>query len=95
MTDISKILVFLLVNTLGFCSVALCYYLGQMSGAFSVNDPGFDAASFKHDFLVGTLLTWLACAAFSFSYFFIKSKARLLFLWAPVVVPVAYGLSVL
>lgn len=95
MPSFAKIVTFLLVNALGFFSVGILYVLGKLTGAISPNDPAFDAAAFQHLFLTGTMMTWLVCAFFSLAYFFLKGKSRLVFLWTPVIVPLAYGLSVL
>ncbi len=89
----SKIAVFLLINLLGFMAVPVCYHIGVYAGLVSTENPNFDPAAFKGYFLTGTYLTWAVCALFSLSYFFLKGKERLAFLWAPVVVPMAYGLS--
>lgn len=94
MKHITQIVIFLLANALGFLSVFFCYFIGAKSGVLAPSDSNFDHAAFK-TFLTGTMLTWLACAVFSLAYFFLKGKERLFFLWAPVVIPMGYGLYVL
>jgi hypothetical protein len=95
MPSFTKIVVFFLVNALGFFSPGVLYVLGKLTGAISPDDPAFDAVAFQQWFLTGTMMTWIVCALFSLSYFFLKGKAKLFFLWAPAVVPYVYGLSVL
>ncbi len=93
MKYLSKIILFLIANVLGFITAPLCILLSAKLGIFS--KPDFDTGAFKTYFITGTYLTWFACAVFSFSYFFLRGKERLLFLWAPVVIPTSYGLYVI
>jgi len=95
MPSFSKIVIFVLVNAIGFSSIFILYPLGLVTGIISPDDPAFDALAFQRWFLTGTMMTWVVCALFSFSYFFLKGIAKRIFLWAPVVVPMTYGLSVL
>ena len=95
MSTFSKIIAFLLVNTLGFFSPLVCSWIGFRTGLLSGESPGFDAQHFQNWFLTGVMVTWLVCAIFSLASFFLHGKARLFFLWAPVIVPMIYGLSVL
>lgn len=91
----SKVLIFALINALGFFSVAVCYTLGVTGNFIDVQAADFDIEYFKQWFLAGTMLTWLICAAFSTAYFFVRGPLRLVFLWIPVVVPMGYGLSII
>ncbi|GJL85475.1 MAG: hypothetical protein DHS20C02_12500 [Micavibrio sp.] len=95
MINPSKLIPFLLINLLGFFSVGICYVLGIVTGAISTESPDFDFEAFQQFFFAGTIITWVVCAIFSTAYFFIRGKMKLVFLWAPVYVPLAYGLSVL
>ncbi|MCC7304740.1 MAG: hypothetical protein IT558_00610 [Alphaproteobacteria bacterium] len=91
----TRILSFLLANIIGFFSVALCYLIGQRTGAISMDHPSFDAAQFKTVFMGGIMLTWAVCALFSLASLFVRGKMRFVFLLAPIVVPLAYGFAVL
>ncbi|HQX27303.1 MAG TPA: hypothetical protein PKX38_05125 [Alphaproteobacteria bacterium] len=95
MKHVSKILAFLVVNAAGFMSVPLCFILVTKLGLLTMPREDLELEAFKTQFMHGTYMTWLACAVFSVAYFFIKGKERLFFLWAPLVVPVSYGLYVL
>lgn len=89
-----RILLLAAANTAGFFTMAFCYFLGVRSGRLEIGSPSFNAAALHHDFTIG-MATWAVCAAFSLAYLFLKGKERLFFLWAPVVIPLGYGLSVL
>jgi hypothetical protein len=93
MKHLSKIILFLLSNVVGFMSVALCVLVMTKSGALT--NAEIDPRSFQLHFVAATYLTWAACALFSVAYFFIKGKERFLFLLAPAIVPLVYGLYVL
>ncbi len=95
MTDIPKLILFLLANLLGFFSVGICYVFGLTTGIISADDPAFDIQHFKEFFFKGTMMTWFICAVFSAAYFFARGRMRFLFLWAPVYIPIAYGFTVL
>lgn len=95
MNHLSKILAFLIVNAAGFMSVPLCFIVVTKLGLLKMPSENLELYSFKTQFMHGTYMTWLVCAIFSFAYFFLKGKERLLFLWAPLAVPVSYGLYVL
>ncbi len=95
MNNVSKIVPFLLINLFGFFAVGICYALGIVLGAATLTDPALNVHSIQTWFFTGTMVTWLVCALFSLSYFFLEGKIKLVFLWAPVYVPFAYGLSIL
>ena len=90
-----KIIYFILANAVGFFSVPLCYFLARSHGAIIPTDPELNIDAFKNWFLAGTMMTWVVCAIFSIAYFFISGKMGKLFLLAPAIAPIAYGLSVL
>lgn len=95
MNHLTKILAFLTINIAGFMSVPLCFIVVTKLGLLAVPREDVELDAFKTQFMHGTYMTWLVCAVFSVAYFFLKGKERLFFLWAPLVVPVAYGLYVL
>lgn len=95
MQDIKKILIFIAINAFGFFSVGICFALGTLTGLINGSELTLNTIEFQKWFFTGTILTWLVCAVFSLSYFFIRSKLRFLFLWAPVFIPFGYGLSIL
>lgn len=87
-----KILLFLLVNIIGFFSAGICVNLAQMSGALSVESlETFNPESYMRNIL----MLWIVCALPSFAYFFVEGRSRYLFLWAPLVIPFSYGFSII
>ncbi|MGQ0527905.1 MAG: hypothetical protein ACT4OY_07775 [Alphaproteobacteria bacterium] len=95
MTRFQKIALFVLINALGFLSPSFCYYIGITTGAIAPSSPDFDISTFRLWFFPGITMTWAVCALFSLAFFFIRDNGRWLFLLAPLVIPVLYGLSVL
>ncbi len=94
MTHLKSIVVFIFFNALGFLSAPLCYQIGVHSGAIAPDDPAFSPAVL-HVLFNGIIITWMICVVFSLASFFFKGFTRLIFLLAPVVLPMAYGLRVL
>lgn len=94
MNGVSKIAAFISANLIGFFSAALCYAVGLQTGAINPADPAFDAQAFQTVFMGGTMMTWAACAVLSTAYLFMDGKMRFVFLLAPAIVPLTYGLSV-
>jgi hypothetical protein len=92
--DIKKIGAFLLANAVGFFSVGICYFIGMHTEQIQSGAADFNPAHFEQRFLVGTILLWIVCALLSCLYFLIESDKRLVFLWAPAILPLAYGLAV-
>src|SRR5262249_30815862 len=91
-----KILLFLIANALGFLSVGICFWLGVLTHVIDLSDPAFDAKAFQTHFVTGTILTWAVCAVLSLGWFFFrKGKLRFVFLLAPAIAPLIYGLSTL
>lgn len=94
MNLVLKFIAFLICNAVGFFSTAICFAIGIYTGLISPDDATFDMASFERWFMTGVMVTWAICAVFSLAYFFIQGKMRFVFLLAPALVPLAYGLSV-
>ncbi len=90
----SRIILLVAANAAGFFATGFCYYLGVRIGKLDINHPDFNAALLHHNFTMG-MTTWAVCAVFSFAFLFLKGKEKYFFLLAPVVFPLAYGLSVL
>ncbi len=95
MKHLWKIIALFVVNAVGFMSVPFCFILGTKLGFLELADTDIDLYALKTHFMHGTYMTWLACAIFSPAYLFLKGNERFVFLWAPLVVPVCYGLYVL
>ncbi|MGB4107884.1 MAG: hypothetical protein WBK55_08830 [Alphaproteobacteria bacterium] len=95
MNYLYKIAALLIVIAAGFMTVPLCFILGTKLGLLQLADSDLDLYALKTHFMQGTYMTWLACAVFSPAYLFLKGNERFLFLWAPLVVPMGYGLYVL
>ena len=95
MENFKKALLFVVVNILGFLTTSLMYFL-------SYRIEGYDPANLSDEQIIhiqhllgGTFGTWTICALFSISYFFLRKPQGLIFLWASLVIPLLYGLSVL
>ncbi len=95
MKPVRDTLLFLFANLAGFTGAPLAYNVAVLSGWFSPATIETDPAAFQASFFSGTTITWALCAIFSLGFFMIHSKMRMLFLLIPVLVPLAYGLSVL
>lgn len=89
-----KIALFVFANILGFSVPTLLFLGGVTLNLFPADDPQA-AAVVQNELFHGSIITWMVCAVFSVSYFFLKGRAGLMFLWAPVVLPLLYGLKVL
>lgn len=94
MAYLKNIAVFIFFNAVGFLSAPLCYVIGIHSGTLDPTDPAFSPAVL-HVLFNGIIITWMICMIFSLASFFLKGFARMIFLLAPVVLPMAYGLRVL
>lgn len=95
MKHLWNIVALFVVNAAGFMSVPFCFLIGTKLGLLQLADSDIDLEALKTHFMHGTYMTWLACAVFSPAYLFLKGNERFVFLLAPVVVPVSYGLYVL
>ncbi len=93
-TPLKKALLFIGVNFLGFSVPTIYFYVGIFTGVFATDDQTAITLA-QQELFFGSTITWLICALFSLSYFFLKGKAGLMFLWAAFVIPMLYGLSVL
>lgn len=94
MKHVSKFFLFVIANAIGFVSASVCYVIGVKSGVITVANPNFDGPHLQ-TFLGSIMMTWAVCAVFSLGYFFFRDRLRFLFLLAPALMPLAYGLSVL
>lgn len=91
---IKKAALFVTINILGFSVPALLFVSSVALNILPTDDPA--TAGMIRDMLFhGSTKLWMVCAVFSVAYFFLKGRAGRMFLWAPVAVPVIYGLSVL
>lgn len=87
-----RILLLLLVNLAGFLSAGVCYTIGQLNGAISIDT--IDTFN-PHTYITTIMIIWVSSALCSPAYFFFEEKIRYLFLLAPVLAPYGYGFSVL
>ncbi len=74
---------------------SLLLVLIVVTGIIDLNAENFDASAFSKWFVVRVMLSWLVCALFSISVFFITGYWRIVFLLAPAVVPFFYGLALI
>lgn len=84
-----KVLAFLAVNIVGSWTAATLFYVFLLTGFVDIEaNPAF-----SHWFLLNVMLTWMVCAMFSISFFFLSGPWKYFFLAAPVLVPGLTGLA--
>lgn len=94
MSNLSTVVLLLTANVLGFCTIALCYILGVVLGKFTGIEEGMASAQI-YSLVAQIALTWMVCAVFSLSAFFVGGFGRALFLLAPIFIPLGYGLKLI
>lgn len=94
MTAPVRFFIFIAANIVGFFSASFCYHLAVYAGSLPVTDPNFNPGMIKPAFSQ-IMLTWTVCGVFSIAGLFLREKIALLFLIAPGIVPLGYGLSLL
>ena len=88
------LIIFLIVNILGFLSVAAIASLSIYNNWIPELPPElFD--QFRLYFLGGTLVVWIVSGCISVGYLLLKTKIRLLFLLLPIIVPIGYAFFIL
>ncbi|MGH1404784.1 MAG: hypothetical protein ACRBDL_11125 [Alphaproteobacteria bacterium] len=85
------VLLFFLCNAIGLNVGALYYVLPLKYELININSEAYNAAALQTDMIFKVNLTWLVCALFSFSIFFVHGIWRKIFLLAPIVIPVLYA----
>ncbi len=95
MSTVFRIVWFLLVSLLGFFSVSLIFYGAYFMGILPEDLPAESFQSFISWLFGGIMWAWIAGVAISLAYFFVQGKKRLIFLWAPVYIPVLIAFVVL
>lgn len=84
-----KVLAFLAVNIIGSWMGAALFYVLLLVGFVDLEaDPVF-----AHWFLLNVMFTWMVCAVFSISFFFLSGWWKYFFLAAPVVIPILTGMA--
>jgi len=91
MQTLIRVSLFFLCNVIGFNIGPLLYVVALKLNIVEITAE--NAASYEYDLIQVNLLTWAACAAFSFAYFFLSGHWRKAFLLAPIVVPLLYCLA--
>ena len=91
MSRLFQTTLFVLVNIMGFLATPLCYYIGVYAGVIS---SAADPLAVKA-LMNGVMITWIICAIFSFSSFFLTGAARAFFLIVPAIIPLGYGLRLI
>ncbi len=93
MPKLTDFIWFILVNVLGFFSFSLVFYIAYFTGYLPADLPEESRQIFFFSFFGGTIWAWIAGLLISLGYFFAKTKKlRRLLLFAPVYLPVTYGL---
>lgn len=87
-----KVLVFFLVNAIGYyVAPSLFALLVLKFDMLDYSNTAINKVNFEQTYFLRTLMTWGICAVFSFAGFFFKSSIRFLFLLAPIFVPLLVG----
>ena len=93
MKTIFPVLLFFAANIIGYTIVVLLYAIAPLSGFVDIETSNF-LLSQEAD--MGTImLIWMACAIFSFRTFFIKTKWKIFFLTAPIIMPLICSVKLL
>lgn len=90
-----NIALFIAANLIGFFGVSLTYHLSIALGLFTLKNEMLDNGTLQQKFFMDTTYVWMVCAVLSLGFFIFREKGRKLFLLLPVILPAAYGFSVL
>ena len=93
MKTIIPVLLFFASNIIGYTTVVVLYAIAPIYDFIDVETSNFLLD--KEVDMGIIMLMWMTCAIFSFASFFIKSRWRLFFLAAPIVVPLICSLKLL
>lgn len=93
MPDIKKIALFIAVSLLGFFSVSIVLYSANFTGTMPDAIPDESLALFRSTYFGGTMWAWIAGVAMALGYFFVRGKARIILLWAPVLLPMIFAIG--
>lgn len=95
MNHLYNFILFIIANSAGFFSISLIYHLSIALGIFKLDNALLDNGALQEHYFTGTTLAWMVCTALSLGFFIIRDNSRWLFLLLPLLLPIAYGLSVL
>ena len=85
-----NVALFFLINALGFSmSTAIVLFVTTFNFV-DLTAAELNVEQFKYDIFYKHSVTWMVCALFSFSFFFLKGMWRYIMLLAPVVIPFIY-----
>jgi hypothetical protein len=85
-----KVLAFFAMNAIGFSMSAILVVIVTALNLLDTSAADFNFNQFKHDIFFKNSVTWMVCAIFSFSFFFLKGIWRYIMLLAPAVIPFIY-----
>ncbi len=85
------VLIFFACNALGSLIGPLYFILPLKFELVDMASEAYNAAVYEYDMVVKIAFTWLACAIFSFSSFFVYGIWRVIFLASPIIIPLIYG----
>ncbi|MGH1455972.1 MAG: hypothetical protein ACRBDI_04260 [Alphaproteobacteria bacterium] len=87
-----KVSTFFAVNAIGFSMSTAIVLAASALNLIDLSTPDFNIEQFKHDIFFKHSMTWMICAIFSFSFFFLKGIWRNILLFAPIAIPLIYSL---
>lgn len=91
-----KIICLILSNLVGSFSAAFLFILALKFNLIQTDEAQLGAsAQFLKDFQIRVMMTWAVCGLFSFAVFFTKGMWQTIFVLAPALLPILYGLILL
>ncbi len=85
------VLIFFACNAIGSLIGPLYFILPLKYELVNIASEAYNPAVYQHDMVIKMAFTWLVCAVFSFSAFFVYGIWRVIFLAAPIIIPLIYG----
>lgn len=95
MKSFLSVLTFFLVNAIGFNIGPVFYILTLKHEWVDTASESFNPIGLQNDLVNMPTFIWLACALFSFAFFFMRGIWRKVFLFAPVIIPLFATLALL
>lgn len=96
MVTVVKLLLFSIVNAVGFYVSAVMANVALMLDSFPHFGSEMARDQFKTVFFGGSMWVWIVAAILSVGYFFVRSaELRVLLILAPVFAPIIYCVSVI
>ena len=89
------VFLFFLSNAIGSTIGPILFHLTVNYNIDKINSSNYDLLALQNDMVFNVMTTWLICALFSFSVFFLSGIWQKIFLCTPIIVPLLYGILLL